>query len=152
MSVSAFPEIIYETPDAWGEPSYVDSENLNEIIADLRAAGGDDWSLCAIDDCTVYALVRKSGKYGLYRRDNTRTDEWRVFRNLPDTGYFEFVAQYFRMNEVSDNFPSLAPQGGTAPNASLILTADELAFIEERFGGSKSAAIHAALAALKRSE
>lgn len=43
-------------------------------------------------------------------------------------------------------------RGGTAPNASLILTADELAFIEAQFGGSKSAAIHAALAALKRSE
>jgi hypothetical protein len=43
-------------------------------------------------------------------------------------------------------------RGGTAPNASLILTAEELAFIDERFGGSKSAAIHAALAALKRSE
>jgi hypothetical protein len=43
-------------------------------------------------------------------------------------------------------------RGGTAPNASLILTADELAFIEERFNGSKSAAIHAALAALKQSK
>lgn len=48
--------------------------------------------------------------------------------------------------------PEPPKRGGTAPNASLILTADELAFIEERFGGSKSAAIHAALAALKRSE
>ena len=42
-------------------------------------------------------------------------------------------------------------RSGTAPNASLILTPAELAFIDERFGGSKSAAIHAALAALARS-
>ena len=39
---------------------------------------------------------------------------------------------------------------GTAPNTSLILTPAELAFIDEQFGGSKSAAIHAALAALQR--
>jgi hypothetical protein len=39
---------------------------------------------------------------------------------------------------------------GTPPNTSLILTPDELAFIDEHFGGSKSAAIHAGLAALKR--
>lgn len=43
-------------------------------------------------------------------------------------------------------------RGGTAPNASIVLTPDEMAFINERFSGSKSAAIHAALAALKRSE
>jgi len=46
--------------------------------------------------------------------------------------------------------PELPSRGGTAPNTSLVLTAAELAFIEERFGGSKSAAIHAALAELMR--
>jgi hypothetical protein len=46
--------------------------------------------------------------------------------------------------------PEPPKRGGTAPNASLILTPTELAFIEERFSGSKSAAIHAALAALAR--
>lgn len=39
-------------------------------------------------------------------------------------------------------------RGGTAPNTSLVLTEDELGFISEKFGGSKSAAIHAALAKL----
>jgi hypothetical protein len=48
--------------------------------------------------------------------------------------------------------PEPPKRSGTAPNASLILNSAELAFIEDRFGGSKSAAIHAALAALKRSE
>lgn len=47
---------------------------------------------------------------------------------------------------------SRSTASGTPPNTSVVLTTDELAFIEERFGGSKSAAIHAALAALKRSE
>ena len=42
---------------------------------------------------------------------------------------------------------------GTPPNTSLVLTDDELAFIEAdpRFNGSKSAAIHAGLAALRDS-
>jgi hypothetical protein len=39
-------------------------------------------------------------------------------------------------------------RGGTPPNASLVLTDEELQFIEKQFGGSKSAAIHAALAAM----
>jgi len=37
---------------------------------------------------------------------------------------------------------------GTRPNTSVVLTPAELAFIESRFGGSRSAAIHAALSAL----
>lgn len=46
--------------------------------------------------------------------------------------------------------PPPAPRktSGTAPNASLVLTPEELRLIEERFGGSKSAAIHAGLATL----
>jgi len=38
---------------------------------------------------------------------------------------------------------------GTPPNTSLILTPDELAFIDEHYGGSKSAGIHTALALLR---
>ncbi len=41
---------------------------------------------------------------------------------------------------------------GTKPNASIVLTDDELRLIEQRFGGSKSAAIHAALAKLAAEE
>ena len=40
------------------------------------------------------------------------------------------------------------PRSGTAPNTHLVLSEDELAFIEECFEGSKSAAVHAALALL----
>ena len=37
---------------------------------------------------------------------------------------------------------------GTPPNTSIVLTPAELEFIESQFGGSRSAAIHAALSAL----
>ena len=37
---------------------------------------------------------------------------------------------------------------GTPPNTSIVLTPAELEFIESRFGGSRSAAIHAALSAI----
>lgn len=56
---------------------------------------------------------------------------------------------------ITDRYMARSPKsstGGTPPNTSVVLTAEELVFIEERFDGSKSAAIHAALAALKRSE
>jgi hypothetical protein len=39
-------------------------------------------------------------------------------------------------------------QPGTKPNTSIVLTEKELAFIDEKFGGSKSAAIHEALSRL----
>lgn len=41
--------------------------------------------------------------------------------------------------------PEPRKRAGTAPNTSVILTDAELRFIEEQFGGSKSAAIHEAL-------
>lgn len=41
---------------------------------------------------------------------------------------------------------------GTPPNTSLILTDAELAFIEQHFNGSKSAAIHAALGAMMNTQ
>ena len=37
---------------------------------------------------------------------------------------------------------------GTKPNTSIVLTPAELEFIESQFGGSRSAAIHAALSAI----
>ncbi len=37
---------------------------------------------------------------------------------------------------------------GTPPNASIVLTPAELAFIDAQFGGSRSSAIHAALSAI----
>lgn len=44
--------------------------------------------------------------------------------------------------------PPPVHSSGTKPNASIVLTDAELRLIEEHFGGSKSAAIHAALARL----
>lgn len=41
---------------------------------------------------------------------------------------------------------------GTPPNTSLILTDDELAYINQQFGGGKSAAIHAALGAMMEND
>lgn len=40
---------------------------------------------------------------------------------------------------------------GTRPNTSIVLTADELAFIAHKFNGKKSAAIHAGLRLLMQS-
>lgn len=48
--------------------------------------------------------------------------------------------------------PSPLKSSGTAPNASVVLTEGELQMIQDHFGGSKSAAIHAGLAALQRSK
>lgn len=55
---------------------------------------------------------------------------------------------YFR--DVGLPPPEPPKRSGTAPNTSIVLTAEELVFIEERFGGSKSAAIHAALDKLRQ--
>ncbi len=41
---------------------------------------------------------------------------------------------------------------GTPPNTSIVLTPAELEFINAQFGGSRSAAIHAALSALMHSD
>lgn len=42
-------------------------------------------------------------------------------------------------------------QPGTPPNTSIVLTEDELTYIEREWGGSKSAAIHAALRRMSNS-
>mgnify|MGYP003512897067 FL=1 len=41
--------------------------------------------------------------------------------------------------------PKKASRAGTKPNTSIVLTPEELDYIERKFGGSKSAAIHEAL-------
>lgn len=41
--------------------------------------------------------------------------------------------------------PKKSPRAGTKPNTSIVLTQEELGFIERKLGGSKSAAIHEAL-------
>lgn len=45
--------------------------------------------------------------------------------------------------------PDDTKRAGSKPNASIVLTDDELAFIDRQYGGSKSAAIHAGLKQLR---
>lgn len=48
--------------------------------------------------------------------------------------------------------PDDTKRAGSKPNTSIILTDDELAFIDRRYGGSKSAAIHEGLRRLMETE
>jgi hypothetical protein len=99
----------------------------------------------------VYATL-----YGACEAEQHSAPEFKtIYRNLR-TSYGENLSTddvrsaMLSAVDLTKSIPS--KNGGTAPNTSLVLTDDELAFIEEQFGGSKSAAIHAALAALRRTE
>jgi hypothetical protein len=162
MDTNTFPPTIYQTHDNWGETLFADEPIMHEIIDDLHNLG-EDWQDCTISDCAEFSFVKTDAVYGIFKRLNCRHNEWIVFEHSDQSGYYRITrigshpAQYFDSDEIVEDFPGLAvpKRGGTAPNASLILTADELAFIDKHFKGSKSAAIHAALAALaalKRSE
>lgn len=84
-----YAELIYSTPEEWGsETVYADEATMQDVIASLIDAGGEDWAKIDLSDCDEWALVREINGLGLYEQMRVRSGNYIALR-LVDGDYQE---------------------------------------------------------------
>jgi len=85
-----YPQTIYATADTWGsDTSYETYESMQNTIASLKDAGGEDWNGIDISDCEKFDFVGMHGEFAIYRQSLRGGEEYFAFtRNDDDEGTF----------------------------------------------------------------
>jgi hypothetical protein len=87
-----FDEIIYITPDSWGDESIANEQTMQQIITDLRNVA-DDYKNISLDDCEQYKLIRQlstnSALYSAppYTKDGRHVFPVAIFEKLTPNEY-----------------------------------------------------------------
>ena len=92
----AFAEIIYETPDEWGEPVYASEKRMLEVVASLQDALDGPVSL---SECSKHELLRTiDDNQALYSSGADTRDGKHIFPvavfSRSGGGEYEFVESY----------------------------------------------------------
>lgn len=89
-----YDQYIYETPDTWGSLTvYANQTGMQETIAGLIAAGGEDWANISLGDCAEWSFVEipdlSQPNVFLYSQWGRRTPQWARFTR--DGDYYTAV-------------------------------------------------------------
>jgi hypothetical protein len=90
-----WPEVIYLTPDTWGDETFaLTREELRKVVRSLRALG-EDWRRVSEDDATQYSLSEAHGDYAIYeRRVRGGVERIRVWRHHdPDGVWYDWRSE-----------------------------------------------------------
>lgn len=86
--INEYAELIYSTPDKWGSQTvYADEATMQDVIASLIDAGGEDWNEINLSDCTKWELVQVVNDIGIYQEQHVRRDNF-VALKMADNGEY----------------------------------------------------------------
>ena len=95
--ISKFEEVIFETPDSWGETTITGEGKMQTVIASLHDLG-DEWESCSISDCQEFEFVTIiKGDVSLYRRLHVRHPEYRLYER--EGQFYTYRGQIFALTD-----------------------------------------------------
>lgn len=83
-----YAQTVYATPDEWGSLTvYADESGMQETIANLIDAGGEEWNEINLSDCAEWELMQVVNDIGIYQEQHVRRDNF-VALKMADNGEY----------------------------------------------------------------